>query len=257
MFQRPCQPPRRAGRALAVSSALVSVVLAGCASVAPERRYVGEPVAAPPRLGVAGSDETLEVAVEHWIVPNGPGSWLKDARWDEVVVTFDSAATERISIDTVRIVDPRGLFIDPGVDPVNLETRSEQLAAEYSDIGVSVAIFAAPSVVAGAAIAGGAVGTAVAAAALAPAAVIAAPAYYFWRKHAKAEDRDQIEAAFRRRLLQYPAIGAGGRVTGSYFFPIIPNPDRLVVDYRLGGERRTLEVPLDELAGLHVTPASP
>ena len=119
-----------------------------------------------------------------------------------------------------------------------------------------MAIWAAPAAITGAAIATGSVATAVTAAALAPLAVVAAPAYYFWRKHAKAEDRDRIEAEFSQRRLGYPTLGGGGAVRGSHFFPIVPNPQKLVVDYRHQGGRFTVELPLEALAGLHVAASS-
>ncbi len=102
----------------------------------------------------------------------------------------------------------------------------------------------------------GSIATAATAAALLPVAVVAAPAYYLWRRHAKVEDRERIEGEFRRRQLAYAGLAGKGRVSGSQFFPIVPNPQTLVFDYRVGGESHSLEVRLDVLSGLHVAPTA-
>jgi hypothetical protein len=232
--------------------ALLAVVFTACSAAAPPRRYVGRPAQEPPRLGIVGNDGRLEVTVEHWIVPNGPGSWVRGARWDEVVLSIRNRSDDTVDIEAIRLVDPRGLYITAGVDPVELESRSEELAQQYEDIGVSVAIFAAPAAITGAALASGSVATAATAVALAPVAVVAAPAYYFWRRHAKLEDREQIESEFKRRQLPALILRSQGSARGSRFFPIVPSPRSLSIDYRSGDDRYSLEIPLEELSGLHI-----
>jgi hypothetical protein len=234
----------------AIALALLS---SACASTALRpQRYTGPSVQAPPHLAIEAADNRLAVGVDHWILPNGPGAWLKDAKWDEVMVSLTNKTAEAVSIEAVRLIDMRGVYIAGGVDPAELESRSERLVDEYSDLGVSVAIWAAPAAVTGAAIAAGSLAAAATAAALAPVAVIAAPAYYFWRKHAKAEDLDRIQEEFRRRQLSYLVLAGGGRAQGSQFFPIVPNPRSLVVDYRHRGQTYSLEIALERLRGLHV-----
>lgn len=224
--------------------------LSACAS---SSRYISSPSAPPPDLGLSCQDSDLSVTLNYLILPDGPGSWVKGARWDEYVLTVRNLCEKTLTVEKLRLIDPRGLYIDSGIDPKQLEKMSEAMMKEYKDVGIMVAIGAAPSVVAGAAVAAGAFGTAMSAAVLAPVALVGAPIYYFGKKHADQKDREAVESEFTRRKLSCPmSLSGAATIEGSVFYPIIPNPKALVIDYRIGNEMKVLEVSLDKLKGLHV-----
>jgi hypothetical protein len=250
-------------------------------------RYTGSPADVPPNLSIEASDERLDAVVDHWIVPEGPGTWVRDAKWDEVVLTLANKTASPIAVTAVLLVDPRGEAIASGDDPPEIESRTDRLIGEYEDVGFSVAIVAAPVAVYGAAalatsaavgaglatgtaatgLAAGAVATGgvgvvgvgvgagsaavVGAPILVPAAIVAAPVYYFWRKFKKEDDLERITSELRYRQLSYE-LGPRNQVHGSQFFPIVPNPRALAIEYTVGEKSHTLEIPLSELDGLHV-----
>src|SRR2546425_3060598 len=68
---------RQGIRAACVGVALLS--LSACAG-----RYLGTPSTGDlPHLGLSTRTKELSVTLNHVITPNGPGSWVKAARWDE------------------------------------------------------------------------------------------------------------------------------------------------------------------------------
>lgn len=235
---------------------LIVGFLSGCAS---SSRYIATPTAPPPDLGISSKDDNLSVTLNYLILPNGLGAWVKGARWDEYVLTVRSICNKALTVEKIRLIDPRGLYIESGADPEQLETLSEALAEQYKDIGISVAIWAVPSALVGVAIAttsiGTAVGVATAAAVLAPVVLVAAPIYYFGKQHAKQQDKEAIQRELTRRRLSTFTLSGNATITGSVFYPIIPNPKALVVDYRIGSEMKVLEISLDKLKGLHVASA--
>lgn len=230
---------------------IFTLLFSACAS---SSRYISAPTAPPPDLGISSRDDNLSVTLNYLILPDGPGAWVKGARWDEYVLTFRSICDKPLTVEKIRLIDPRGLYIESGADPEQLETLSEAMAEQYKDIGISVAILAAPSVVAGAAVAAGAFGTAAGAIVLAPVAAIAAPVYFFGKQHAKQQDTESIQREFTRRRLTTFTLSGNATITGSSFYPIIPNPKASVVDYRMGSETKVLEISLEKLKGLHVAP---
>lgn len=244
-------------RAIKVISVLLifTVLISACAS---SSRYITTPTAPPVDLGISSQNDNLSVTLNYLILPDGAGAWVKGARWDEYVLTVRSICDKALTVEKIRLIDPRGLYIESGAEPDQLETLSEAMAEQYKDIGISVAIWAVPSALAGVAIAttsiGTAVGAATAAAVLAPVALVAAPIYYFGKQHAKQQDKEAIQRELTRRRLSTFTLSGNATITGSSFYPIIPNPKALVVDYRRGSEMKVLEVSLEKLKGLHVAP---
>ena len=126
---------------------MLVVFLTACAT---SSRYIDAPAAPPPELGISYSDDNLGVSVNSLILPGGPGSWVKGARWDEYVLTIRNLSDKPLTVEKIQLIDPRGVYITSGVNPGQLEKLSEAMMEEYKDMGIMVAISAAPSVVAGA-----------------------------------------------------------------------------------------------------------
>jgi len=203
----------------------------GCA----QTRYIKNRTP-PPNLGLKMKKSSFELVINHIITPNGPGSWVKDAPWVEYVVTARNLSKKiNISVLKFSIIDFRGVYVNSGVNPSQLQKKSEELMEHYKAIGISGAITVAPSVLGSVALSAGSLTAAGAAVALAPVALLAGPASlgYYWLKRTK--DRENILAEFnKRRFPEGVILSLGGQVVGSVFFPLIHNPKALVVEIRRG-----------------------
>ena len=227
--------------------------LSGCATTG--SRYIAVPSAPPPTLRISSTDDRLNISLDYIIIPNGPGAWVKDAGWDEYVITVRNISDKTLTVERIRLIDPRGLYIDSGINPFQLETLSEALVEQYKDAGIAVVIGAVPAVVTGVAAGAGAIGTAVGAATVGVITAPLVPIYLLGRQHAKVKDQEAIIREFTRRRLSTFTLSGNATISGSVFFPIIPNPKALVVNYRIGNDMKVLEVPLEKLKGLHTASA--
>lgn len=221
---------------------LTSIVfISGCATT----RFIGNP-APPQELKISEKDETLEVVLNSLIIRNGLGSWVKDALWDEYALTVRNLSDKPLTVEKIRLIDPRGVYIDSGVDPLELESATKALAEVYKDAGIAVIVGAGATVIALAA-----------PLMFSPAVLLAAPLYLGYelnKTFVATADREKIEKEFARRNLSTVTLAGNATMTGSAFFPIVPSPQALVIDYRMKSEMKTLEIPLEKLAGFHVAP---
>ncbi len=129
--------------------------LAACATTG---RYITTPSAPPPDLGIAASTEELRASLDYVLIPNGPGAWVKEARWDEYVLTIRNFFAAPFTVDKIRLIDPRGLYMESTVNPWQLEKMSETLLAQYQEAGIAVAVYAAPTAITGIALGVGGLG---------------------------------------------------------------------------------------------------
>jgi len=220
---------------------LMAVFVSGCATT----RFISSPTP-PKELNISGKDENFEVVLEHIILPNGPGSWVKDALWDEYVLTLRNLSDKDVTAERFRIIDPRGAYINSGYNPLQLESASRMLANTYKEIGITTAVGVGSEALL---LAGGL--------AAAPIALAALPVYEvcsMGKTFSEAQDNEKINKEFTGRMLTAVALSGNATVTGSVFFPIIPSPKSLVIDYRMKSEVKMLEISLEKMAGLHVAP---
>jgi len=234
-------------------------LLAGCVST----KYKMASKQTPPPVGLDRpfpAQAPLAASLRTLIIYKGPGSWKRQAYWDEYVLTLKNAGDQPLTIDSGRLIDPAGVAQDGGTDPWKLEKESKTLEQKYRDAGIAFAKNAAPLVLvtavgygaaAGSIMAAGGAGGAVA---LANAMVIALPIYYGTVLVINRHNKQAIMAEFARRRLALPlTLAPGESRTGSLFFPMIPEPSRLDLAVRSEGATTTSSLPLDFLKGLHVS----
>ena len=241
-----------------------ALCLSGCLS--PRYQRASKKTPPPVMLNAKFPSAPLQGNLETLIMPDGPGSWKKKAYWDEYVVTLRNSSDQPLQITAAELVDFTGDPKQPGEDPWKLERESKSLAKRYQDAGMTVVRVAGPRVLVTAAeptVAGATLGTAGAATA-ATATAVALPVYGATILGINVHNRKSITAEFNRRRLTLPLILPPGETkTGSLFFPMVPNPQKLIVHWSSesrGGDSgdsghsggHDLALPLEFLQGLHV-----
>ncbi len=227
--------------------------LSACAS----GRYVGPPSAHLTDLGLAARTKEVSVSLNHVITPNGPGSWVKEARWNEYVLTVRNLSHAPLTLEKIQLVDQSGLYLDSHVNPRQFEKASEALLEKYKTAAIRYGAPAMTSgMVTGVAAIGGIAAASAASTILWPVAVVGAPMYLLTRHYTNVKEREEIEREFARRQVASSTLAGQTTVTGSRFFPLVPNPKALAITYRVQEKVSVLHIPLTKLASLHVSPAS-
>jgi hypothetical protein len=254
----PCHPsfPSRAGSSILPFLA-VALLLGGCVS----SRYEEAPKKTPPpqMLNVAFAPAPLQATLKTVITYNGPGSWKKNSFWDEYVVTLHNPGQQPLVVSAATLTDFAGTPLSPGSDPWALEKQSKTLEQKYRSAGVAFVRYTAPAVlIVGAGIAiisdvgifSAAAGTAAAA------TLVALPLYYATVLTMNHYNKVDMEKEFNRRRLALPlTLEPGDKVTGSLFFPMVPNPRSLGLHWSTDTGSGEAVLPLDFLHGLHVKQA--
>jgi len=243
-------PPRLSR--LAVAS--VALALSGCVSA----KYKSAAKDTPPAivLNLTAAQPPVEATVNTVIIFHGPGSWKRDAFWDEYVVTLHNQGEQPLTIASVTLADPIGGIYPPGTEPWALEKQSKTLEQKYRDAGIAFVRTAGPGVlIVGTGIAGvytagifsGAAGV------FAVGTVIVLPAYYIATWVINSDNKATVVAEFKRRRLALPLTLAPGETrTGSLFFPMVPNPRALDLRWSSDASGGEFTLSLEALHGLHL-----
>ncbi|HEV7610578.1 MAG TPA: hypothetical protein VGO37_01735 [Steroidobacteraceae bacterium] len=201
----------------------------------------------------------LDATLNTLITFGGPGSWKREAFWDEYVVSLHNEGDQPVQVASVTLVDYAGIPRSAGDDPWALERQSKDLEKRYRDAGMTFARMAGPRVLAATAepavMTTAGVGSAGAAAAAATTAV-ALPVYGLTVLGINSHNKSAIKAEFNRRRLPLPLrLGPGETRTGSLFFPMVPNPRSLALDWTSESGKSNSVLALDFLGGLHMASA--
>ncbi len=209
----------------------------------------------------------LQPTLTALIIYGGPGSWKREALWDEYVVTLENGGERPVSIDSATLGDSAGTAYAAGNDPWAIEKQSKKLEKQYRDRGEAFIRAAGPGVLivgAGAATisaaAGGAVFVSAGMIGAAVATVVVLPAYYLTVIGVNHHNKKAVMAEFKRRRLPLPLTLAPGETrTGSVFYPMVRNPSTLELRWSSESSSGQAALPLDFLKGLHVptAPAEP
>jgi hypothetical protein len=215
------------------------------------------------------SDQHVSATLIWVIVRDGPGTWAKNADWDEYLVNVVNETENDIQIIDVIIVDSLGTRLASNSDRKQLVKESKETIKRYEDsnievksgigIGTVLAVTGASLVGAGALataaapaafMAGGAViGGAAAIGAtlvLVPSVIGIGTVRYINRKKVSKE----IE---KRHTVLPVIIKSHENLILDIFFPLAPSPTQLEITYMIVGVEETLVVNTSEaLNGLHL-----
>ena len=249
---------------LATLFAVMLCALGGCTAT----KYKLAKKSTPPvqLLNVAfPTSAPLQATLAALITYRGPGSWKREALWDEYVVALKNNGKEPLSIDSVSLADSVGIAFPPGDNPWALEKQSKKLEKQYRANGKAFMRSAGPGVglvgfsasVAAASAGSGYVFVSPALAGAAVAAVVVLPVYYLSVWGINHHNKKAVMEEFARRRLLLPLTLAPGETrTGSFFFPTLRSP--MSLDLHWSGESGVGEavLELDFLKGLHVPAAA-
>jgi hypothetical protein len=205
----------------------------------------------------------LQATLAALIIYGGPGSWKREALWDEYVVTIENDGAQPVIINSATLGDFAGTTYATGNDPWALEKQSKKLEKQYRDRGEAFIRAAGPGVLivgAGAATLSAAAGsTAFVSAGVVGAAVatiVVLPVYYVTVLGINHHNKKAVMAEFKRRRLPLPLTLAPGETrTGSLFYPMVRNPSSLELGWSSESATGQAVLPLDFLQGLHVPTA--
>ena len=242
--------------------ALAALLVAGCVTSKKYRMAKEDTPPAKP-LGWNVAVPPAELTLTTLIVFKGPGSWKREARWDEYVVRLTNHGTEPLRIDQVALIDLLGEGQVPGVDPWQLEKLSYTNWDKYGKNGLkllagagAVAIYTGFAYsVAMTGFMGGATASAgaVALVNVIPVVALVDVTAVAIMNH---NNKLKLQAEFDRRRLALPlTVGPGATTEGSFFFPMTPGPQRLILKGKAGEAPVELVLELKPLAGLHLNPA--
>jgi hypothetical protein len=202
-------------------------------------------------LNVAFGPAPLGARLNSVITFNGPGSWKRDAFWDEYVVTLHNPGAQPIAVTAVGLTDFGRTLQAAEDDPWALEKESKTLERKYKDNGIAFVRYTAPGVLI--------VGTGAAVISSAgifsagAATVIALPVYYVAILTINHHNKVAMQREFSRRRIALPLTLAPGETrVGSLFFPMIPSPRALAVHWSDDSGRGDATLALDFLHGLHL-----
>ncbi|HYL71340.1 MAG TPA: hypothetical protein VEY89_08590, partial [Candidatus Dormibacteraeota bacterium] len=239
-----------------------SVLVSACAS----SRLIRNP--SPPAANVAwaaSAPEGLTVEVHQLIFRNSGGSWVRDANWDEYVLTIRNDSQGTFDIQAIRLYsDKLPTPVESSTSLEQLEARSNSTLRALKDAGIigGVGIVAPAAMIVGGVGTGGLLGMSSAGAAAAAIGVVAIPvgliggtAYVINRRRRDKDDKVLIERTLTERGFVVPLqIVPGTQLEKSAFFPVTPAPNRLVVTEMMDGKISEVAVELPALARLHLKP---
>lgn len=252
-------PPGKHCGAVAPLVLLLLLTLTGCTSAAYKSAPKSTP--APVPINLPSTEPPFEALVHTVIVYRGPGSWKRDAYWDEYVVTIANRGDGLIRVESASLTDFQNQVTTAGENPWALESTSRSLADKSfglvkstalqigggvtvitAGVGVGAALTAATLSGVGAGAFGAAVG-----------GVLTLPAFIGGTIYSNISNRHSIEREFDRRRLPLPAtLVPGQAVQGSLFFRISPGPRRLTLKCQVDDTPRDLVIDLSPLAGMHL-----
>lgn len=222
----------------------------------PEPLVLNQPLA-------QAKDNYATIYLDWVIVRNGPGSWAKNANWDEYLLRMQNDSQQTLEVMSVRAWDSQGVAQAPVNDRKLLLSRSREVAKRYKKEGVEVKAGASAGalwVASGAAVYGGsalgvgvlysgstaAAGTAVAIIAVAPVIAITGVVV--------AVNNSKVNKEIGNRNTQLPVVVEPDQVLVlDLFLPLVPSPSKIEILYSQNGQSNLLSIDLLKvLPDLHI-----
>ena len=248
-------------RQIALTLAL-ALSLAGCGGAKMLKNP--EPLVLTEALAVE-SDQRLTVMLDWVIVREGPGTWARNADWDEYLLRLRNNSDERVRITGVTVYDSLDTRQETQAKRPDLVKASRATAKRYKGEGLKVkaglggtTLMAAggAAYVAGMSVGYAALGGSTAAASAAGAAVagIAIAPVFMIGGIVRAVNNNKVAAGIVLRQSKLPIyVDPRGEQRLDCFFPLAPSPTKLEITYEdSNGEHRVYIDTHEILSGLHL-----
>lgn len=228
----------------------------------------------------AVSDEALNATLEWVIVKDGPGTWAKNAWWDQYLLQIENTGEKPLMITNVQVVDSLDTKLDPATDRKSLVRASKQTRKRYRDedidvrpgagvgtivavgtgtmiygVGMAASIAIAEVITPVATLGTGTFTASSVATSMATAGMVAGPVLIVGGI-VKAVNNEKVDDEIAARHTPLPFELEPGAVQNiDVFFPVAPSPSRVSVSYLSGEESGVIDIPTAApLSGLHMTP---
>lgn len=260
LWNRPFPGLAVIGRALALGT-IGTILLTGCVSAKYKMAPVKSP--APPSLGLKAVSPVGSATLHAVIVFHGPGSWKKDAYWDEYVVSVTNDGVQPLTVNTPILCgdDNEKLFAGAVPWPVERISRQRLKVAKRTGRNIMLGAGATAAWVGSAALIASNItiwGGVTSGSAMAAGAVgfVGIPLVALGSGVRTLMARNAIEKQFERRRFRVPVtLPPGATHSGSLFFPITPAPRQLSLRcLAQDGTVQELVIDLSQLADLHLAP---
>ncbi|MES2960187.1 MAG: hypothetical protein V4792_18515 [Pseudomonadota bacterium] len=239
---------------------IVRLILCGMSAAlfsacAPTSRLLKAPASGTdtaPNLQTRANDG-VEVTLHRVIVRNDSASWVRDAEWDEYVVSVRSDSAAPVQLRAVELASELLATGQHTVLPDALKSQSTKNVETLKSAGRAVMVGYA-GIATASILALSSVGYAVVTPLLPVAVLVAGISAYRSQSQSNADDA-AIERTLISRGFQLPAsLDQGTRLQRSAFFPITPAPRRLLLRYELAGVEREVTLDLAQFSDLHLDP---
>lgn len=243
---------------------LLALVLAGCGGTKilkePEPVELEGPIA-------GGRDASVAAGLDWVIVRDGPGTWARNADWDEYLIRVRNVGDSDVKITNVLVYDSLDSPAEPIASRRQLVRESKAVTKRYKNEGLKVkaglgggtlAVTAGAVAVGGLSTGAAALGATSSAAALGATAVAAmavAPVIAVGGVM-RGVNNSKVSRRIEERSSELPIeIGVGEEATIDLFYPLSPSPLRMEINYSTPSNEQTLVIDTSVvLNGLHLGP---
>jgi hypothetical protein len=241
---------------------LALTLLSACAY----NKKLEKPIPLQPVGAIATAvDERLTATVDAIIVRDGPGSWSKNADWDEYLLHVRASSDQPVEITRIVVVDSLGKQRKPSATRGDLQSGSKETARRYKDANLEVTagyggagLVVAGQVVGGASAAVGlaTLGASGAAAGAALAGAVLVAPVLMTAGVVVGVQEIRVQNEIKHRSTEFPVkVAADQELPLDVFFPVAPAPQRVEVTYRDGSGEHVLVIDTRVvLTGLHLLP---
>jgi len=220
----------------------------------------------PVPLNLETEAHSVDVQINTVIIFGGPGSWKREAYWDEYVLSMTNHGDHPVALTSAMLIDFQGNQVMSGDDPWALQEQSKEFIKGY-DSGMNDVVLkvGAASLLTGAVIGGTAaaslaaafptasIGAGAVAAGAALATIVVLPIISLVAVVDNVQSKNKIQDEFNRRRLAPPlTIQPCQMIQGSLFFRISPGPKRLTLIFSEPEPGFDASVELAPLSDLHI-----
>jgi hypothetical protein len=253
-----CKRGKLLGR---VSFIVIIFSITSCVSA--KYKMASEDSSPPVPLNLSAEAHSVNARIDTVIIYGGPGSWKREAYWDEYLLTITNLSEHPTDLIASTLIDFQGNPVMSGDKPWELQEQSKEWIEHYDSgtTGVVLKVGAA-SVMVGAIVGGLALASgssaffsaaALASAAAPVAALVALPLVGIGTVLVNVDAKRKVEAEFNHRRLVLPTTIQPGQTTrGSLFFRITPGPYRMTLLFRGVDPEFNVTVDLTPLSDLHI-----